>query len=41
MRGCAACKAMPDHVNDEFVTGRLRRTATNASVCRLEPGTGK
>jgi len=32
---------MPAHGNDEFVTGRLHRTATNASVYRLEPGTGK
>jgi len=32
---------MPDHGNDEFVTGRLHCIATNASVCRLEPGTGK
>ena len=32
---------MPDHGIDEFVTGRLHCTATNASVCRLEPGTGK
>jgi len=32
---------MPDQPNDEFVTGRLHRKATNASVCRLEPGTGK
>jgi hypothetical protein len=35
------CAAMPDHGNDEFVTGRLHCIATNASVCRLEPGTGK
>jgi hypothetical protein len=32
---------MSEHPNDEFVTGRLHCKAANASVCRLEPGTGK
>jgi len=27
--------------NDKFVTGRLHCTAANASLCRLESGTGK